>query len=45
MLQLPADAMLDMSIKQGTIEEKDLRVVKHLVHFYRTLTPVDLSAA
>ncbi len=45
MLRLPADGMLDMSIKQETVEEADLeRVIQHLVHFYRTLTPVSLSA-
>ena len=45
MLRLPADGMLDMSIKQETVEETDLeRVIQHLVHFYRTLTPVRLSA-
>ena len=46
MLRLPADGMLDMSIKQETVEEADLeRVVQHLVHFYRTLPFVNLSAA
>ena len=45
MLRLSADAMLDVAIKEGTIEEKDLeRVVQHLVHFYRTLPPANLSA-
>ncbi|MDJ0591654.1 MAG: hypothetical protein QNJ72_16930 [Pleurocapsa sp. MO_226.B13] len=46
MLRLSADAMLDVAIKEGTVEEKDLiRVVQHLVHFYRTLPPVNLSTA
>ncbi len=46
MLRLSADAMLDVAIKQGTVEGKDLiRVVQHLVHFYRTLPPVNLSTA
>ena len=46
MLRLSADAMLDVAIKKGTVEGKDLiRVVQQLVHFYRTLPPVNLSAA
>lgn len=45
MLRLSADAMLDVAIKEGTVEEKDLiRVVQHLVHFYRILPPVNLTA-
>ncbi len=46
MLRLSADAMLDVAIKQGTVESTDLtRIVGHLVHFYQTLPPVNLSAA
>ena len=46
MLRLSADAMLDVVIKEGTVEDKDLiRVVQHLVHFYWSLAPVNLSTA
>ncbi len=46
MLRLSADDMLDVAIKKGTVKGTDLiQVVQQLVHFYRTLPPVNLSAA
>ncbi len=46
MLRLSTDAMLDVAIKQGTVESTDLnRVGQHLVHFYQNLPPANLSAA
>ncbi len=45
MHRLPADAMLDVAIKQGTVKARDItQVVQQLVHFYQTLPPVTLSA-
>ncbi len=46
MLRLSADAMLDVAIQKGTVAEIDLTlIVRHLVHFYRRLPPVDWSVA
>ncbi|MEM9903729.1 MAG: hypothetical protein AAF921_01720 [Cyanobacteria bacterium P01_D01_bin.44] len=45
MRRLPADGMLDVAIKTGTVEEPDLsRIVQHLAKFYQALPPVELSA-
>lgn len=44
MRRLPAEDMLDIAIQQGIVEEKDItQVTRHLVDFYRKLSPVSLS--
>ncbi|MBE7385665.1 MAG: hypothetical protein F6J95_030250 [Leptolyngbya sp. SIO1E4] len=45
MRRLPAEDMLDVAIQWGTVEGADPdRIAQHLVNFYQTLPPVNLSS-
>lgn len=46
MRRLPAENMLDVAIREGTVEAAELsRVVQQFVHFYQALPPANLSTA